>query len=72
MNQVFVRGVNLVIPITKKVSKNVYKKTKNRGCRLSIVGLFEPLSSFVYGLVIGGVDRKAYIQMMEKEALLSC
>lgn len=22
----------------------------------------------VYGLVIGGVDRKAYIQMMEKEA----
>ena len=32
------------------------------------MGLFEPLSSFVYGLVIGGVDRKAYIQMMEQEA----
>lgn len=35
------------------------------------MGLFEPLSSFVYSLVIGGVDRKAYFQMMEKEALLS-
>jgi len=32
------------------------------------VGLFEPLSSFVYGWVIGGVDRKAYIQMMDQEA----
>ena len=32
------------------------------------MGLFEPLSSFVYGLVIGGVDRKAYIQMMDQEA----
>ena len=44
------------------------EQTKNRGRRLSIVGLFQPLSSFVYGLVIGGVDRKAYIQMMEQEA----
>ena len=44
------------------------EQTKNRGRRLSIVGLFEPLSSLVYGLVIGGVDRKAYIQMMEQEA----
>jgi hypothetical protein len=27
------------------------------------------LISFVYGLVIGGVDRKFYIHMMEQEAL---
>lgn len=26
------------------------------------------IASFVYGLVIGGVDRKSYIQMMELEA----
>ena len=43
------------------------QQTKNRGRRLSIVGLSEPLSSFVYGLVIGGADRKAYIQMMRKK-----
>lgn len=52
----------------KKGEQKRIQQTKNRGRRLSIVGLFEPLSSFVYGLVIGGVDRKAYIQMMEKEA----
>ena len=56
----------------KKAEQKRIQQTKNRGRRLSIVGLFEPLISFVYGLVIGGVDRKAYIQMMEKEALLSC
>jgi putative transposase len=44
------------------------EQTKRRGRRLSIVGLLQPLISFVYGLVIGGVDRKAYIKMMEREA----
>ena len=42
-----------------------------RGRKLSIVGVFQHEISFIYGLVIGGVDRKAYIQMMESEALLS-
>jgi len=32
------------------------------------VGLFERLSSLVYGWVSGGVDSKAYIQMMDQEA----
>jgi transposase len=41
------------------------EQTKRRGRRLSIIGFFQPLISFVYGLVIGGVDRKSYIQMME-------
>ena len=36
--------------------------------RLSIIGFLQPIISFVYGLVIGGVDRKSYIQMMEQEA----
>ena len=44
------------------------EQTKRRGRRLSIIGLFQPIISFVYGLVIGGVDRKIYIQLMEKEA----
>ena len=39
-----------------------------RGRRLSIIGFLQPIISFVYGLVIGGVDRKSYIQMMELEA----
>ena len=44
------------------------EQTKRRGRRLSIIGFFQPLTSFVYGLVIGGVKRQAYIQMMEREA----
>ncbi len=44
------------------------EQTKRRGRRLSIIGLLQPLISFVYGLVIGGVNRKSYIEMMEHEA----
>lgn len=44
------------------------EQTQRRGRRLSIIGLFQPLISFVYGLVIGGVKRKSYIEMMEREA----
>ncbi len=44
------------------------EQTKRRGRRLSIIGLLQPLISFVYGLVIGGVNGKSYIQMMEHEA----
>lgn len=44
------------------------EQTKRRGRRLSIIGLLQPLISFVYGLIIGGVNRKTYIEMMEQEA----
>jgi putative transposase len=44
------------------------EQKKRRGRRLSIIGFLQPIISFVYGLVIGGVDRKSYIQMMELEA----
>lgn len=44
------------------------EQTKRRGRRLSIIGFLQPLISFVYGLVIGGVGRKPYIQMMQQEA----
>jgi putative transposase len=52
----------------KRGQQKRLEQTKRRGRRLSIVGLFQHESSFVYGLVIGGVDRKAYIKMMESEA----
>lgn len=45
------------------------EQSQRRGRRLSIIGFFQPLISFVYGLVIGGVSRKSYIQMMELEAI---
>ena len=44
------------------------EQTLSRGHRLSIIEFFQPLISFVYGLVIGGVHGKSYIQMMEKGA----
>ncbi len=44
------------------------EQTQRRGRRLSIIGFFQPIISFIYGLVIGGVNRKAYIEMMEQEA----
>jgi putative transposase len=44
------------------------EQSKRRGRRLSIIGFLQPLISFVYGLVIGGVSRQSYIQMMELEA----
>ncbi|WP_224312000.1 MULTISPECIES: IS630 family transposase [Nostocaceae] len=45
------------------------EQSNRRGRRLSIIGFLQPLISFVYGLVIGGVSRQSYIQMMEFEAL---
>lgn len=42
--------------------------TLRRGRRLSIIGFLQPIISFVYGLVIGGVNRKSCIEMIEKEA----
>jgi putative transposase len=64
-----VYGVSLVTPITNEVSKNTTEQTQRRGRRLCIIGFFQPLISFIYGLVIGCVSRKSYIQMMELEAL---
>lgn len=62
-------GVNLVTVIISKVSRYALEQSKRRGRRLSIIGFLQPKISFVYGLVIGGVNRKSYIQMMEQEAL---
>lgn len=44
------------------------EQTPKRGRRISIIGLLQPLICFVYGLVVGGVKRLSYIQLMEREA----
>ena len=40
----------------KRGQQKRLEQTKRRGRRLSIVGIFQKELSFVYGLVIGGVD----------------
>ena len=45
------------------------EQSQRRGRRLSIIGFLQPLISLVYGLVIGGVSRQSYLQMMELEAV---
>ncbi len=45
------------------------EQSKRRGRRLSILGLFQPLVSFIYGLVIGSITSESYLKMMEYEAI---
>lgn len=51
-----------------KGAQKSLEQTQRRGRRISIIGLLQPLISFVYGLVVGGVKRCSYIKMMEQEA----
>ena len=44
------------------------EQTRRRGRRLSILGLIQPLVSFVYGLVIGSFTSKSYLKMMSHQA----
>jgi transposase len=44
------------------------EQTPRRGRRLSILGLLQPLVSFVYGLVIGSFTSESYIKMLDKQA----
>ncbi|BAY45695.1 transposase [Scytonema sp. HK-05] len=68
MNPGFVCGANACYTYYFRGEQKRLEQTKRRGCRLSIIGFLQPLISFVYGLVIGGVDRKSYITMMVKVA----
>src|SRR5919202_1214718 len=68
MTQDFVQASEPCYTYYQRGAQKKIEPTLRRGRRLSIIGLFQPLVSFVYGLVIGGVERKSYIQMMEKEA----
>ena len=47
------------------------EQTKRRGRRVSILGIWQPLGQFIYGLSIGGFDSASYIQMMEEQAKLA-
>ncbi len=47
------------------------EQTRRRGRRLSILGLIQPLVSFVYGLVLGAFTSQSYIKMMEHQASLA-
>ncbi|AFZ22329.1 hypothetical protein Mic7113_6768 (plasmid) [Allocoleopsis franciscana PCC 7113] len=44
------------------------EQTPRRGRRLSILGLWQPLVSFVYGLVIGSFTSESYIKMIDQQA----
>ena len=70
MNQDFVLGVSLVILIINFREQKRLEQTLRRDHRLSIIGFVQPLISFVYGLVIGRVEQKYYIQMMGQEACI--
>lgn len=47
------------------------EQTKNRGYRVSILGLFQPLVGFVYSLVLGSFKSLDFISLMEQQAKLS-
>ncbi|KAM3104293.1 transposase, partial [Phormidesmis sp. 146-33] len=44
------------------------EQTSRRGRRISILGLLQPLVSFVYGLVVGSFDGDRYVTIMEEQA----
>jgi putative transposase len=44
------------------------EQTSGRGRRISILGLMQPQTSFVYGLVVGGFNSERYIKMMDMQA----
>lgn len=44
------------------------EQTSSKGRRVSILGLFQPLLGFVYGLVLGSFNSKRYIKMMDEQA----
>ncbi len=47
------------------------EQTPRRGRRLSILGLWQPLVTFVYGLAIGSFTSVSYIKMMNEQAHLA-
>ena len=47
------------------------EQTPRRGRRLSILGLWQPLVTFVYGLAIGSFKSESYIKMLDEQARLA-
>ncbi len=44
------------------------EQTSRRGRRVSILGWWQPLDRFTYGLSLGGFDSQSYIKMMDEQA----
>ena len=44
------------------------EQTQKRGRRLSILGLWQPFVTFIYGLVFGSMKSENYIAMMDVQA----
>jgi hypothetical protein len=52
----------------KKGEQKHLEQTRRRGKRLSILGLWEPLISFEYGLTLGSFTAESYIKLMNWQA----
>ncbi len=65
-------GVSLWMPVEYSYffvgEQKRMEQTSRQGKRISILGLFQPLVSFVYGLVVGSFDSTRYITMMDEQA----
>jgi putative transposase len=65
-------GFSLWMPVTYSYyfqgKQKRQEQTSSRGRRVSILGLFQPLLGFVYGLVLGSFNSKRYIKMMDEQA----
>lgn len=65
-------GVSLWMPVEYSYffigEQKRMEQTSRQGKRISILGLLQPLVSFVYGLVVGSFDSNRYITMMEEQA----
>lgn len=44
------------------------EQTQRRGKRVSILGIWQPLVQFDYGLAVGGFSSERYIEMMDEQA----
>ncbi|AFZ54922.1 MAG: hypothetical protein Kow0091_25690 [Geminocystis sp.] len=47
------------------------EQTKKRGKRLSIMGIWQPLAEFFYGLVVGSLKSEEFIVMMDQQAKIA-
>jgi transposase len=44
------------------------EQTQRKGRRISILGLLQPMVSFIYGLVVGSFNGERYMTMMDEQA----
>lgn len=65
-------GFSLWMPVTYSYffqgEQKRQEQTARKGRRLSILGLLQPLVSFVYGLVVGSFTSETYIMMLDEQA----